>query len=451
MSYKWAAVLAISFGSFNLGMDLGVIGISLPKLAEVFNVGPGTALWVSLVQPLLSSGLLLNLGRVGDIVGRERLCTFGFAISTIGLILCPLAPNIVILILFRMVMVIGQAMFMATANAIISDAFPLHERGKAIGISMGGVGAGALVGTVLGGFLLEHFAWPSIFYFRIPLAVIGTALGFFLLKNQPRHAEQGFDLRGAAALFAGLTSLVLTFNRGWELGWTSPLIVGLIVATLVLFFIFVTTERGVERPTVDLSLFRDRVFSMATSSAVIIFIALPTAMVLTPFYLVDGAGYSWDTAGLIMTTPGVLAFLVPPLSGLIRDRFRTSFIPTISAAIGLTGLFLLLGIGSDSSMTQIIVLLLLVSLAISLYSVPNSVAILGSVPQAKLGTASAMVPATRLVGVSIGSAIAMAVFSARKHTQATQLATQGYTLEAANRVGTVDGFHRAILVMIILG
>lgn len=153
--YKWLALLTVSIGTFMGTLDASIVNISFPRLTEVFDTEPSVVLWVSVVYLLVSVGLMLALGNLGDVFGRKRIYILGFAVFTVGLILCSLSQNILQLILARIVQGIGGAMTIALSTAIVTAAFPSEERGRALGIVGSVVSAGLLTGPVFGGLLLD--------------------------------------------------------------------------------------------------------------------------------------------------------------------------------------------------------------------------------------------------------------------------------------------------------
>jgi len=411
--YKWIALIIISIGSFITALDASIIPIALPKLGEVFHAGPATVLWVFLIYLLAGTGLMLTIGRAGDILGRKRVYTTGCILFTLGLGLCALAQNITQLILFRLIESIGAAMIVALGIAIITASFPPWERGKALGILSAVVGVGLMLGPVLGGFLIDTLGWPSIFYVRLPIAVIGLALAWIMLREQPSaKSSNRFDLWGSLTLFGFLSCLLLAVNQGDLRGWTSFFVLALGTAAVAFLFLFLAVERRTAEPVVDLGLFRQRLFAAATGSHLLFYMAIIIVAFLMPFYLIQSAGYSSSMAGVLLITTPLLAVIVAPLSGRLYDRLG-SFVLCF-AGLGLTGLglFLLSGLNSASTTGDVVLRLAVMGLGMGLFVAPNTSAIMGVVAQQRLGTASAMIATVRQIGMAIGLAIAGAIFVA---------------------------------------
>jgi len=454
-SYKWVAMSVVAMGILMSTLDMGAIHIVLPHLEQVFQTGPDTVVWVSLIWVIIGSGLMLALGRAGDVFGRKRLFTLGLAIFSLGLGLCSLAQSFIQLVIFRLIQAVGAAMTMATENAIITASFPSKERGKALGIIGAVVGLGLLSGPALGGFFLDLLGWRSLFYLRLPFGVISVAMAWVLLKEQssPKREEK-FDLLGATTLFFALTCLVLAVNRGQSLGWFSPwvLILGVVGALLLFFFLIV--ERKIAQPVLDLRLFWNRLFSAASTSHVFLYMSTIAVTFLMPFYFIQGLGFNASKAGLLLATIPAISLVVSPLSGRLSDKLGTFSLCASGLTLVSVGLFLLSGLGTNASIGDIVFYLVILGVGMGLFTSPNTSAIMGSVPSERLGSASAMVGTLRHMGMSIGLAIAGSAFAASQSSHAAQLTSQGLLQNIAERLSTVSGFQDAIfgaLVIAVIG
>ncbi len=238
-SYKWLALITVSLGSFANMVDVSMVTISLPVLSDVFGVGPSIVVWVTLAYSLTLTGLMLSFGRLGDMWGRKRMWGFGLIGHTIGLALCAFSRTIGQLITFRVIQAVGVAMQQAMGGALVTAAFPREERGKALGIWTLTISLGLITGPALGGFLLDTFSWRSIFYFRLPLVLIATAMAWLVLRDdRPSERHGTFDLWGAITLLPGLATLVLALNQSQSRGWTSPFVLGLGISGIILLVLF---------------------------------------------------------------------------------------------------------------------------------------------------------------------------------------------------------------------
>ena len=451
LSYKWLALITVYIGTIMGTMDAGILNISYPILTEVLHTDPSTVVWVTLIYMLIGSGLMLTLGRIGDVWGRKRIYTLGFIIFSIGLALCSVAQNIAQLILFRVVQAVGSAMVVSNGTAIITDAFPSTERGKALGILSTGVSVGFISGPILGGLFLDLIDWRAIFYLRLPVGFIGTAMAWWILReHRTSNIRPRFDLLGAFFLFGFFASLLLGVNQGVRLGWTSAPIIGLGVSFLAFFVLFLITELRVDQPVVDLKLFRHRMFSSANTSLMLVFLAVSANTFLLPFYLEEGLGYSASHTGMILITNAAVAMIIAPISGAISDKVGYWLLCTFGMVGTCSGLFLLSRLTTESTTTDVILRLLLMGIGSGMFQSPNNSAIMGSVPRNRLGTASAMIATVRQMGMSIGLAIAAMVFTSREAFHAAQLASQGLSQDVLKSQALVGGYHDALIVSVLL-
>jgi len=444
--YKWLVLLTVAIGSFMGTLDASIVNISFPRLTQVFETEPSVVMWVSVAYLLVSVGLMLTLGRIGDTYGRKRVYILGFTVFTLGLVLCSLSQSIVQLILARVVQAIGSAMTVAISTAIVTAAFPNEERGKALGILGGVVSSGLLSGPVLGGLILDALDWRAIFYIRVPVGIIGIIMALILLKEQ-KDAETGlkFDLGGAATLFGGLSCLLLFFNFGGRLGFTSPLAIILVASAVALLALFIIFERRVSHPIVDLSLFRNRVFAAANISLIFMFVAISANTFLMPFFLIDGLGHSASRTGLIFATISFTALIVGPVSGWLSDKVGSRILCTVGITLICLALFLLSRLSTESSEVDVIIRLVIQGIGSGMFSSPNNSSIMGSVPREKLSTGSAMIGTVRQIGMSCGIAIAGTIFTSRQAFHAARFSLENLSQATVQKLSLVGGFQDTLL------
>ncbi len=448
--YKWIALSVAAIGSDMATLDGGVIRISLPALAEVFQTSANTIAWVWLVYLLIGSSLMLIMGRVSDAIGRKKLFTYGLFIYGSAMGLCSLSQNLTQLIVFRMIQAVGNSMVIATGNAIITGAFPSGERGKAIGIVTTLSGIGVLAGPMLGGVLLDAWGWRSIFYVRAPIVLVSGLIAWMLLREAaPPKSTGKFDVLGAITLFLTLASLLLAVNRGQDLGWASPLVVGVGLVCLVSLALFIFTEMRVAQPVLDMRLFQDRLFSSAIVSHIFLHMTDTAVGFLMPFYLIQGLGLSAAYAGTLMVTIAATRMLVSPLAGRLSDRWKTLSLCASGLAVVLVGVLLLRRLEAETSISLVVVYLFVIGFGTGLFLSPNTSAIMGSVSGERLGTASAMVGTVRQIGMSIGVAITAGSFAASQTSYVTQLTSRGLAEDMVNKLSVIGGFHDALLATLV--
>jgi EmrB/QacA subfamily drug resistance transporter len=412
LDQKWGVLIAIGVGTFMSALDGSVVNTVLPVLNQAFHSDVATIEWVVTVYLLIVSGLLLSVGRLGDLRGHKRVYIAGFAVFILASALNGLAPSAPALIVTRGFQAFGAAMLFANSPAILTKNFPQEQRGQALGLQATMTYLGLTAGPSIGGWLADALGWRSVFYINVPVGTLAMLLSYWFIPNDERHpGREVFDLRGAGLFNAGLVALLLGLNQGHEWGWTSLPVLGLTAAALVLLAWFVRTETRVEHPMLDLGLFSKKSFSAATLSAIINYMCVYGVLFLTPFYLIDGRGFSAAQAGLILTAQPLVMAVAAPFSGTISDRIGTRAPSTIGLAILGCGLWLLSGLGRVSPTHQIVLALGVAGLGVGIFTSPNSSALMGSAPRREQGIAAGILATARNVGMVLGIGFAGAIFT----------------------------------------
>ena len=448
--YKWKAMVVGAVGVLVSTMDVGMMRIALPRLGEVFGVGPNSVIWVQLIYLMVGTGMMLTIGKVADTSGRKKVFSLGLVVSSVGLVLCSLSQNFSQLLLARFVFSIGATMSIATTNAIVTAAFPAKERGKALGIIGAVVSMGLLSGPAVGGILLDTLGWRSIFYMRLPFSVLGVVMALLLLKEESLPERRGrFDLTGAGILLLAVPSLLLVLNRGQSFGWTSPVVLIMGIGGLLLLGLFIVVERRAVQPVLELRLFSSRLFSAASGSGVFLYMSTAAVDFMMPFYLIQSLSLPASEAGLLLVTVPAVRLVVSPLSGRLSDSWGTRLLCSLGLALIAAGMLLLRRLSIDTPVTEIVPVLVVVGLGMGLFTIPNTSAIMGAVSRERLGTAAAMVGLLRQLGMSIGLAIAGSLFASSSLSHATELASRGLSEETVLSLSTANGMQDTLLVALI--
>lgn len=416
---KWAVFGIVATGIFMSTLDSSIVNISLPTIARYFSVPLSGAIeWVIISYLVVIAAVLLSIGRLADIIGRKPIWAAGLAIFTIGSALCGAAPSLGFLIAARGFQGLGGAMLFAVSPAMVTAAFPSEERGRALGLNAVIVALGVSAGPTIGGILTESFSWRSIFYVNVPIGIVGFILTLRVLTEPIRRGRGRFDPIGAALLAVGLASLTLGLSFGTEIGWSSPLLIGLLALAVVALVAFVFVEMRVPDPIVDLSLLRNRVFASANVSLVLSFLALFAVSFLMPFYLEELRQFSTLQAGLLLTPLPLAIAVVAPLSGTLADRIGTRWLAAAGLSLACVGLILISQLGVQSSVFDIIWRLVITGVGQGLFQSPNNSALIGSAPEIRRGVASGFLATGRVIGQSLSVALAGAIFAGLGGAQA---------------------------------
>lgn len=449
---RWLTLITVAINGFLIILDISIVNISFPRLTRVFDTEPSVVLWISVVYALLTVGLMLVLGRIGDIYGRKKIFVIGYILFTAGLILCSISQNIVQLILSRVVQGIGGAMNMALSIALVTGAFPGSERGKALGIMSSVFAIGPLLGFTIGGFLLEALGWRSIFYTRVPICILGIFMAWKLLEEKKAPgAHPKIDLLGAGALFGSLSCLLLFLNLGGRSGFMSSHVILLGVIALLLSFFFLFHENRCEQPVMDLNIFNNGMFTGGSISLILFGLAQSSHFFLLPYYLISGAGYSSAVAGLFMAVPTVFFSSLAPVSGWLSDKSGPRPWCIAGMIFLCAGLFISSRFGMNSGPAVIVTGLAVFGIGGSIFFTPNANLLMGVAPRDRLGTVGALISTVRQIGMSIGIATAGMLLTIRQASHAADLAGRNLDPSMLERLSLIGGYRDTMLIAVFIG
>lgn len=412
MELQWWVLITLGIGSFMGSLNTGIVNIMLPVIRQSFGADLSSIEWVLMAYLLTLCILLLSFGRLGDILGYKRVYIAGLLTFIIGSGLCGISPNETFLIAARVGQAIGAAMVISNASAILTSQFPAEQRGQLLGIQLTAGYLGLLVGPALGGYLTDLLGWRSVFFLNLPIGLVAAAMSFWIIpSHRPAGARESFDLVGAGAMTIGMGALLLGISKGQALGWTSPLILGMIALSAISLVFFLRFERSLSYAMLDLGLFRSRLFKAATASAFLNYLCVFSASFLLPFYLMQGRSFTPSFAGLLITAQPLAMAMVAPISGYLSDRMGSRLLSTSGSVIILITLFALRNLGPESNVLEIVVPLFCLGIGSGLFVSPNTSAIMGSAPPNRQGVASGIVATARSLGMVFGVAIGGAVLS----------------------------------------
>ncbi len=442
---KWTIFGLVSIGIFMSTLDGSIVNVALPEIMADFETSLGVIEWIMLTYLLTVSSLLLSFGRLSDIKGRRWVFVRGLVIFSTGSLFCGISTGPFTLIASRAFQGIGAAMIMACTPALITDVFPVSERGKALGMNGTIVAAGLTLGPVLGGLITEYLSWHYIFLINIPIGFGAAVLSSVLLKGT--HADvirsESFDLLGAILLITSLGSLVFVAARGHDLGFGSVPVIVMALVSLASFAGLARTELRRTHPIVDPNLLNIRLFSLPLAAGMILFAGLFFVVFLMPFYLTHPQGCSMEKTGHIMMTPFLCLFVVSPISGTLSDRIGSRFLCTAGMGGLAAGLYLLGTLSDGAPLSAVVWRLALVGAGTALFLPPNSAVVMTSVPEKHKGIAAATLAAARNLGMVFGIAVAGTVFNSTFKTMSGGLELQAYAPETAPVF--MDAFGNAML------
>ena len=409
---RWWVLVTVGVGTFMSALDGSVVNTLLPVLARAFGASVAGIEWVTTVYLLVISGLLLSVGRAGDLYGHKRLYLGGFVLFVAGSALCGLAWSARALIALRVIQALGAAMLMATAPAILTRSFPATQRGRALGAQGTFTYLGLTAGPSLGGWLASTAGWRAVFYINVPVGVMAILLAWRVIEaDHGARVRERFDVVGAVLFTTGLVALLIALNQGHAWGWTSTPLLALLAVAAALLAAFVRTERRRPGPMLDLSLFRDRQFSGATVSALLNYACVFMVLFVLPFLLIQGRGLDAAHAGLILTAQPIVMAIVAPISGTLSDRIGSRAPAVVGMVTLAVGLAFLGAVVSSGSLTVIAAGLAVIGLGVGTFVSPNNNALMGAAPRHRQGIAAGVLATARNVGMVLGVGLAGAVFT----------------------------------------
>ncbi len=453
VAYKWVVLSVTTIGALMAAIDSTIVILGLPSMLVELHADLVQMIWVIMAYILVSTVILLAVGRIADMIGRVRLYNMGFLVFTIGSALCGFAGTAAELIIFRLVQGSGAALMMVNSLALITEAFPANQRGRAMGINTITFALGGVLGPVLGGLILSIASWRWIFFINVPIGLFGTIWGFLALREiSTRRQGENFDPIGAVLFSIDLVAILLALTLGIQYSWTAPGILALFAVFVVTLPVFLLWERRSRYPVLDLSLFRNRIYSFSVFTAMMQSLGLFAVNFLIVFYLIGVRGYDPLRAALLLIPLPVMLSIVGPIGGVISDRIGARLPATVGLLIQAAALGWFLMITPTTPYLYIAAGLAIMGIGGGLFWSPNTSAAMSAAPRYRLGVASATLSTLRQAGMVTSFALSLAVAAASLPKQVMFQLFVGSNIALGSQVlqGFVVGMHSAFIVSIFL-
>ena len=399
---RWKMLAVLSLSMMIIGLDNTIVNVALPTLQRQFTASASDLQWIVDAYLLVFAAALLTMGTLGDRYGRKRALQGGLILFGGASAAVIFAGSVNQLIVLRVLMGLGAALIMPATLSIITNVFPREERGRAIGVWAGTAAIGIGLGPLAGGLLLEVFSWSSVFLVNVPVAIVALLLGVKLVPDSRDPAPGAFDLIGAGLSATALLALVWAVIEAPSRGWTSTAVIVGLVAAALLTAGFITWERRVASPMLNLAYFRNPRFSIGSLAISIIFFSLMAAIFALTQFLQFALGFSALEAGATMVPLALGLMLSATNSSRLVVRFGTKRV--VASGMVLLALTLSATVFWTPALSVWLVASWLFVLGLAMGSVmaPATDSVMGSVPAAKAGVASAMNDVTRQVGGALG-------------------------------------------------
>lgn len=410
---RWLVFAAICSGIFLDSKEATIVLVILPALVDELQADFTLVQWVVLSFTLTKTAIILSVGRLGDMIGKRPVFLGGTVAFMVGSILSGMAPNIELLLLFRVIQAIGGAFATALSMGIVTEIFPASERGKALGLFSAAVSLGGIAGPFLGGVLLEFLSWRWIFFVGSPISCVSFFLAWRYMPDTNPGVKQRFDWTGSVLFAAFLLTFMLSLTFGHRFGYRSTSILALFAVSLLALVLFVRTERRLKDPLLDLSVFRNAQFSLNLSMRFISYIVLGGVYLLLPFYLTNLLRLEPVVVGLLLTTTWVSFGIASPFAGTLSDRFGYRRIAGAGLFLMAVGCYTVSTLNDDTSILGYVLRVATLGLGMGLFQSPNNSAVMGSVPRERLGVVSGINVIGRTLGRTSGIAALGALWASR--------------------------------------
>ena len=412
--YKWVALSNITLGTLMVFINQSIVLIALPAIFRGIHLTPLTPsntsymLWMLMGFMVVLAVLLVTLGRVGDMFGRVRMYTLGFAVFTLFSILLSVtwlqgSPGAIWLIAMRVGQGVGGAMLFANSSAVITDAFPPHQRGLGMGINNVAAIAGGFIGLVLGG-LLAPVEWHLVFLLSVPFGLFGTAWAYLRLEERGVRTRSKIDWWGNVTFASGLVLILVAITYGLlpygghTMGWSSPVVLGGLAGGLALLAVFGVVETKVEHPMFRLELFRIRAFAAGNAASLMASLSRGGLMFMLIIWLqgiwLPLHGYSFSStplwAGIYMVPLTAGFLLAGPVSGILADRYGARPFATGGLLVVAVSFLLLQLLPVDFSYWVFAAVIFGNAVGMGLFIAPNQTGVMNSLPAGQRGAGAGM-------------------------------------------------------------
>jgi EmrB/QacA subfamily drug resistance transporter len=409
---RWPILAVLCLALLIVGIDGTIVNVALPSFVRELNASPSQLQWISDAYTLVFASFLLTAGSLGDRFGRRTALLFGLVVFGLGSLGGALVGSANALIFTRAIQGFGSAFIMPSTLSILTNVFPDDERGRAIGIWSGVSGLGVAIGPLVGGYLLDHFWWGSVFLVNLPVIAVAIVAVVAIVPNSKDPNPRPIDGLGTVLSIGALTGILFGIIEGPSQGWTAtPVLIGFIGGGAMLLA-FILWELHTPDPMLDVSFFKNPRFSAASIAVTLVFFAMFGSIFFLSQYIQFVLGFSPLQAGAALIPVAVALMVSAPTSSFLVARFGTKAIVTVGLLIVASSLALLSAATTTSGYPLVAVVLILLGLGMGLAMAPATDSIMGSLPREKAGVGSAVNDTTREIGGALGVAILGSILAA---------------------------------------
>lgn len=414
---RWLILFTTVLLTFMSTLDSSIVNVALPIISQELSISMASIEWVVTSYLIVIVGAILIFGRLSDIKGKTTIFKLGIIIFTIGSLFCGLSTSLILLVFSRIVQAIGAAATMATSQGIITQVFPIHERGRALGMTGTFVALGSMVGPPVGGLIVSILSWHYIFLINVPIGIFAFILAIKTLPKKNKNLDEKLDIIGGI-LFG--TTMILLFGAltfGKEIGYDNIWIISSFIVSVILFIFFIIFEKKAKEPLLKLEILSNSLFSLSIFCAFLSFTAISCSNIILPFYLQYTMKLSPSITGVLMMVSPIVLAVVAPLSGYMSDRIGSEFLTFLGLVVTSTGLFLISTLNQNSKIALLVIFIGIATLGNGMFQSPNNSLVMSTVDEENLGIAGSINALVRNIGMVFGISLSTTILYNRMSRQ----------------------------------
>lgn len=401
-SQKKITLFVVVAMSFLATLDSSIVNIALPVMAENLGVTLSSIEWVVASYVMIICSTLLFFGRLGDIIGKSKVFRFGTFLFMVGTLLCGICSKFIPLVICRFIEGLGASAYMANNQGIITQLYPKKGRGKALGILATSVALGTMTGSPLGGLIVSNLSWNYIFYVNVPIGIVVFTMGLKYLPKAEKLPKQHIDKAGSLFSFLGTILLFGTLIQAQKHGFSNPYILGTIFLSILIFALFIKIEKKKEQPILNLSLFKNRLFSVSLICALISYVCIAAYTLLLPFYFQYTLKISPSGSGLLIMIAPVIIAILSAFCGSLADKVGAQILTVIGLTIMALSFFLMSFLNIHTPIWVCAIFLVMMAVGQSFFQPANNSLIMSACPKDKLGIGGSVNSLVRNLGQYAG-------------------------------------------------
>lgn len=403
---RWLILVVLNLFTFMSTLDGSIVNIALPVLSKQLGLPIAQIEWVTTGYLMAICTVILFFGKLGDMVGKIRVFRLGTYIFIVGSLLCGFSGSLPFLIVSRVIQALGASMTMANSQGIITDIFPAKERGKALGLIGTFVSLGSIAGPSVGGIIISSLGWEYIFWVNVPIGLIAVFIGWKVLPADLVKVKAKVDAPGSLLFAVFIVALFSGLLLGQQAGYGNLWIILSLVLAAAAFILFLRVETKREQPLLELSLFKNPLFSVSILCGFLVFSANFCFNIIAPFYAQNMLNLSPFSAGFLLMLFPICMVVVAPISGALSDKLGSEPLTFAGLIVMVIAQFGLAALHDGSSLWVVGTWIAMLGIGSGLFQSPNNSLVMSQVPRTQLGSAGSVNSLVRNVGMVVGITIA---------------------------------------------